>query len=174
MTAEICLSTAPVQELYFTDTDEDAMAQFQSALDACVHGWYQGNNVALLENNIQDLFGIMLMQYFERCLTEQVGQPVAFTFADGSNGPQTFVQMPKNTNAQAHLQMPPNGVDPQTHIGQQPATFSKVVSAGVKKAPRPMNCWIIFRDAMHKKLKAENPHLTVQQICKLFLYMRIS
>jgi hypothetical protein len=29
-----------------------------------------------------------------------------------------------------------------------------------------MNCWIIFRDAMHKQLKAESPHLTVQQICK--------
>jgi hypothetical protein len=37
---------------------------------------------------------------------------------------------------------------------------------GTKKAPRPMNCWIIFRDSMHKQLKGEHPDLSVQEICK--------
>ncbi|KAF2271215.1 hypothetical protein CC78DRAFT_485010, partial [Lojkania enalia] len=31
--------------------------------------------------------------------------------------------------------------------------------------PRPMNCWMLYRDSMHKKLKAVNPDLTVQEIC---------
>ncbi|KAF2735122.1 mating type protein 2, partial [Polyplosphaeria fusca] len=30
--------------------------------------------------------------------------------------------------------------------------------------PRPMNCWMLFRDNEHKRLKAENPNLTVHEI----------
>ncbi|KAF1966918.1 hypothetical protein BU23DRAFT_485163 [Bimuria novae-zelandiae CBS 107.79] len=33
-----------------------------------------------------------------------------------------------------------------------------------KKAPRPMNCWMLFRDEHHKQLKDQNPQMTVQQI----------
>lgn len=32
--------------------------------------------------------------------------------------------------------------------------------------PRPMNCFMLFRDDMHKKVKATNPDLSVQEICK--------
>ncbi|XPS94698.1 Mating Type protein MAT1-2-1 [Ascochyta lentis] len=164
MTTEVYLSPALSKELSPTTADRDAMAQFQSALDACVHGWHRGNEVILLQSNIQELFGDMLMQYFERSLIQQVGQPVSFTFMNDSNGCQTLVQMPENKNTQFHLQMLPTGEKVRTQTSQQQATQSNNVSAGVRKAPRPMNCWIIFRDAMHKQLKAENPHLTVQQI----------
>ncbi|KAF2021735.1 mating type protein 2, partial [Aaosphaeria arxii CBS 175.79] len=30
--------------------------------------------------------------------------------------------------------------------------------------PRPMNCWMLYRDEKHRELKAKNPNLTVQQI----------
>jgi hypothetical protein len=46
--------------------------------------------------------------------------------------------------------------------------ISEAVTATIsaKKAPRPMNCWLIFRDIIHKQLKAERPDLSVQEICK--------
>jgi hypothetical protein len=166
MTTEIYPSPSPAKELHLTNADREAMAQFQSALDACVHGWHNGNEVVLLQSNIHELFGDMLMQYFERSLTEQVGHPIAFTFSNGNSVRQTFVQMPINANAQLHPQILPNRASPQTQTPQQPATHSNTMSTRMKKAPRPMNCWIIFRDAMHKKLKVENPYLTVQEICK--------
>jgi hypothetical protein len=46
-----------------------------------------------------------------------------------------------------------------------PEKAKKTPNAFVK-APRPMNCWIIFRDVMHKQLKFDNPELSVQEICK--------
>nr|AER26918.1 MAT1-2-1 mating-type protein [Phoma herbarum] len=164
MTTKVYLTSALVKELSPTPDDRDAMAQFQSALDACMHGWHHGDDVVLLQSNIQELFGDMLLQYFERSLTQQVGHPVTFTFSNGSNGYRTLVKMPTSKNAQLNLQTLPTGGSTEPQTSQQRATHPNNVSAGVRKAPRPMNCWIIFRDAMHKKLKAENPHLTVQQI----------
>lgn len=166
MTTEVYLTSALVKELSPTPDDRDAMAQFQSALDACMHGWHHGDDVVLLQSNIQELFGDMLLQYFERSLTQQVGHPVTFTFSNGSDGYRTLVKMPTSKNAQLNLETLPTGGSTEPQTSQQRATHPNNVSAGVRKAPRPMNCWIIFRDAMHKKLKAENPHLTVQQICK--------
>lgn len=45
-----------------------------------------------------------------------------------------------------------------------------VVDKVDKKPPRPMNSWMLFRDHYHKSLKAQNPNLTVQQICKSRVY----
>ncbi|KAF1934333.1 MAT1-2-1 [Didymella exigua CBS 183.55] len=162
MTTEVYLSPSSTRELSPTTTaDHDAMALFQSALGACVHSWNNGDSIVLLQSNIQELFGDMLMQYFKQSLTQQVGQPLAFTFAPNSNGGQTIVQMPENKTAPVHRQI---NAKIQNHPAQPVSAESRKISAGVKKAPRPMNCWIIFRDAMHKNLKTENPHLTVQQI----------
>ncbi|CAI6335829.1 unnamed protein product [Periconia digitata] len=46
------------------------------------------------------------------------------------------------------------------------ASVSKV-TAGRKNPPRPMNCWMLFRDTKHKQLKDANPNLTVQEISTL-------
>nr|ANK36053.1 MAT1-2-1 [Didymella tanaceti]ANK36062.1 MAT1-2-1 [Didymella tanaceti]AOG62189.1 MAT1-2-1 mating type protein [Didymella tanaceti] len=162
MSTEVYLSAMPAEQLSsFTAADQDAMAQFQSALDACVHSWSNGDSIVLLQNNIQELFGDMLMQYFKHSLSQQVGQPLAFTFASDSNGGQTVVQMPKNNTSHLHYQA---DTDIQKHETHPVPAESRNMPASIKKAPRPRNCWIIFRDAMHKNLKAENPHLTVQQI----------
>jgi hypothetical protein len=164
MISDVYLSPAPARELSLTTAaDLDAMAQFQSALDACVHSWSNGNSIVLLQSNIQELFGDLLLQYFKQSLAQQVGQPLAFTFSSNSNGGQTIIQMPEHKIAQLRYQ-------PVTTIEKPTAcpvsAGSRKMEAGIKKAPRPMNCWIIFRDAMHKQLKAQSPHLTVQQICK--------
>nr|AQP26320.1 MAT1-2-1 [Stagonosporopsis cucurbitacearum]AQP26325.1 MAT1-2-1 [Stagonosporopsis cucurbitacearum]AQQ80196.1 MAT1-2-1 [Stagonosporopsis cucurbitacearum] len=145
----------------FTTVDGDTMVQFHSALDACICSWLRGDTVVLLQGNIQELFGDMSMRYFEQSLIEKVGQAVTFTFSPNSNGGQTIVQMPKNTNVLLHHQ---SSASPPSEPAEAPTRLRKA-SPGIKKAPRPMNCWIIFREAMHKVLKAENPHLTVQEIC---------
>lgn len=168
MITQLCLSSAPTQQpVPFTATDSDTMAQFHSALDACVCGWLRGDTVVLLQGNIQELFGDMSMQYFNQKLIQHVGQNVTFTFSPSSNGGQTIVQMPENKNALLHLQSP---ASPPKETAKA-SSRSRKASPGIKKAPRPMNCWIIFRDAMHKVLKAENPQLTVQEICKPFSHL---
>jgi hypothetical protein len=51
MTTDVYLSPVPARELSPTiTTDLDAMAQFQSALDACVHSWDNGNSIVLLQS----------------------------------------------------------------------------------------------------------------------------
>jgi hypothetical protein len=35
-----------------------------------------------------------------------------------------------------------------------------------KNPPRPMNCWLLYRDAMQKEFKAADPEMSVQDICK--------
>nr|AER26939.1 MAT1-2-1 mating-type protein [Didymella pinodes] len=162
MTTDLQLSPAPARELSpTTAADLVAMAQFQSSLNACVQSWINGNSIVLLQSNIQELFGEMLLQYFKQSLTQQVGQPLAFTFSSNSNGGQTVVHMPEYKTTQLDYQPVANI---QKSIARSVSAGSRKMQTGVKKAPRPMNCWIIFRDAMHKQLKAENPHLTVQQI----------
>lgn len=164
MTTDVHLSPALARELSpTTAADLDAMAQFQSALDACVQSWSTGNSIVLLQSNIQELFGHMLLQYFKQSLAQQVGQPLAFTFSSNSNGGQTVVHMPEHKPTQLSYQ-PIFSIQKSTV--RPVSAGSRKMQTGIKKAPRPMNCWIIFRDAMHKQLKAESPHLTVQQICK--------
>lgn len=66
-----------------------------------------------------------------------------------------------NMSSGAEIFSPNN---PENKSAERPAG----VLIGQKKPPRPMNCWMLFRDDRHKKLKAENPDLTVQQICKFY------
>ena len=138
------------------------MDQFQSTLDACIFGWHRGNETVLLQSDIQYSFGDTLMEYFKHCLAQQVGPSITFTTVNNGSTTQTFVQMPKNEQARLQLETRPTN---PPKVNDRAVVGPKTTSVVKRKAPRPMNCWIIFRDAMHKKLKAENPHLTVQQIC---------
>jgi hypothetical protein len=163
MTADAYLSSPSSVDTYASDAEKTMMDQFQSALDACIFGWRNGNETVLLQSNIQHLFGDTLMEYFKYCLAQQVGPSITFTTMNNGNITQTFVQMPKNEQVRLQLEAQPTN-PPKASV--RAVVGPKTTSAVKRKAPRPMNCWIIFRDAMHKKLKAENPHLTVQQICK--------
>lgn len=127
------------------------IAQFENALKTCVDEWLCGNDAVALSDNLQELFGDMLFQYFERTLIEHVGEPVTFASSNDSVNHHTIVKLPK-------IKLP--------EFLSQPDVNVMAVAVGAKKAPRPMNCWIIFRDAMHRKLKADEPHLTIQEICK--------
>jgi hypothetical protein len=152
-------------ETVLTPADEAAVLQFEDALNTCIGGWNRGEDAVILPINIQERFSDALLQYFERSLTDEVGAPVALTIVNKSGWQQTLVQIPSTEKHQLLLQTQSDTIV-QTQSSSLPDNKADIVSMGMKKAPRPMNCWIIFRDAMHKQLKVENPHLTVQQICK--------
>ncbi|XP_014561193.1 hypothetical protein COCVIDRAFT_33898 [Bipolaris victoriae FI3] len=147
---------------------EIAEARFKAAVQGCKDDWHNGNDLVILQDNIPQLFGGILVEHFKRCVGEVSGFPVEITVMDSGNNYHTLVQMPKNMRSSQVVSSPQSA---QTSPSQQTPIDLKAVAAGLKKAPRPMNCWIIFRDAMHKHLKAEFPHLTIQEI---FLATRCS
>jgi len=154
MSTDTHLSLTAVHETNLAETTNIAVIKFQSALDACINGWQRGDENVVLQGNVQELFGNLLFRYFERNLSEELGAPVAFTLIDIGDLTHTLVTMPKN-NVGRVLSSPNTSIESP----ELPA-----ITVAAKRAPRPMNCWIIFRDAMHKKLKTEHPHLTVQEI----------
>jgi hypothetical protein len=154
-----------VAEPSFSFAEKAAMTQFEAAFTQCTNAWRRGNNEVVLQDNLQVRFDAMLLQYFQRKLIEEVGVPVALTFSDSNSDPQTLVQMPQPEGPQAHPQTQSRTVA-QTETSEQTTAKAGEPAVGAKKAPRPMNCWIIFRDRMHKKLKGDHPVLSVQQICK--------
>lgn len=147
------------------DVAATVVREFQDALDACVRGWKQGNDTVLIADNLHEAFGELVLQYFERTLVNEVGGPINFTVLDSAHGQHTLVQMPKAIHQELVNQLELKNVSAAIPFTSD-TTKVKPTAPAVKKAPRPMNCWLIFRDAMHKQLKAENPKLTVQQICK--------
>ncbi|KAF2856570.1 hypothetical protein T440DRAFT_383292 [Plenodomus tracheiphilus IPT5] len=136
---------------------------FQDALDTCAGGWHRGEDNVVLKYNLQELFGNLLLQYFKRSLIERVGGPLAFSFMNVGNRVHTVVNLPKTDIAQAFSAAEATVEVPSVEVAPVEASNNSVTVVA-KKAPRPMNCWIIFRDAMHKKLKSDYPDLTVQQI----------
>jgi len=132
--------------------------RFDAALSACIEGWNRGDDVVILQDNLLVLFGDLLVQHFQRTVGEALGTPVDLTVMDGGDRFYTLVKF----SEAAH--------PVQTPTSELAAIDMHAIAAGLKKAPRPMNCWIIFRDAMHKQLKAEHPDLSVQQICKYTNY----
>jgi hypothetical protein len=142
-----------------------AEARFEAAVQSCKDDWNNGNDLVILQDNIPQLFGGILVEHFKRCVGEVSGFPVDLTVMDGGDDNyHTLVQMPKNTMASPQVVSSPQAA--QTSSSESTTLETSAIAAGLKKAPRPMNCWIIFRDAMHKHLKAEFPHLTIQEICK--------
>ena len=143
-----------------------AKERFETALKACKDDWETGNQMVILQDNIPQLFGGLLEDHFKHYLGQVCGTPIELTVMDGGDsGCHTLVQMPKT---QTHSPQALPGVQSaQTSRAELTTIDMHAIAAGLKKAPRPMNCWIIFRDVMHKQLKAELPNLTVQEICKL-------
>ncbi|CAO2657665.1 Nn.00g037910.m01.CDS01 [Neocucurbitaria sp. VM-36] len=161
MDTETHLTSAPAGEVCLSEAQEAAIAQFLSVHDTCIKGWQTGSDAVVIKDNIQELFGDSATQYLARSLVEQVGEPVTFT--SGGSDHNTYVQMPKNQSLQLFPQVHQVELS-KTDLSERATIATNPLDVGLKKAPRPMNCWIIFRDAMHRKLKVENPHLTVQQI----------
>jgi hypothetical protein len=148
-----------------TAGQKGALDQFENSLSFCVGQWYDGKTSVVLSDNIQERFGTMLASFFQRALVNSVGMPVTLTLVNDGDDQKTHVQMPN------HMVSPSSSIEkltinPSTKTSEQDAVDSSTSAIGMKKAPRPMNCWIIFREQMHRQLKQEFPDITVQDICK--------
>nr|AML61200.1 mating type protein MAT-2 [Curvularia lunata] len=162
MDTAVVPNAASFNSLSLAEALKIAEARFEAAVQGCKDDWTNGHDMVILQDNIPQLFGGILVDHFKRCVGQVCGFPVHLTVMDGGhNNYHTLVQMPKNImhSAQVSDSPPSAQTSPSEHKSGPNAS-----GAGLKKAPRPMNCWIIFRDAMHKHLKTEFPDLTVQEI----------
>jgi len=169
MTADVNLSFEAAGDSAFSPANEDAVAQFSKALDTCINGWRLGSDTIVFDSNLQELFGDLLLQYFQKSLVAMVGEPVVFNVVPTNEGLKTIVQM-QTCLPQLLSQLESDVELSQMEVSENATVVPDTPPAGVQRAPRPMNCWIIFRDAMHKQLKAKHPRLSVQAICKYTIF----
>nr|AAR04483.1 HMG DNA binding protein [Stemphylium loti] len=163
MNTTIYSTTASAGNISLAQALKIAEERFEAALKACKDDWESGNQMVVLQDNIPQLFGGLLEDHFKHCLGQVCGAPIKITVMDGGDsGCHTLVQMPKTQILSP--QILPAAQSAQTLRAEHTTIDMQAIAAGLKKAPRPMNCWIIFRDVMHKQLKAELPNLTVQEI----------
>ncbi|CAN9244952.1 unnamed protein product [Alternaria sp. RS040] len=160
MNAEIYRTLAAIREE--PQIVIDVVDRFDTALLTCTDGWNRGENMVILPDNLPTLFGNGVVELFKKALAEKAGLPIDLTPMETANSSHTLVKMPKNTVHSPQAQF--NALSVHTPGSDRTAIDLATLTAAFKKAPRPMNCWIIFRDAMHKQLKAEFPNLTVQEI----------
>jgi hypothetical protein len=165
MSAQTLVHPALPDGCALTAGQKGALDQFENALVFCVGKWYDDKTSLVLSDNIHERFGAAAAEFFQHSLVTYVGMPVTLTLVNTRDGQKTHVQMPKRIVPPPvnELQLTTN---PLTATSVQNAVAPRTSSAVTKKAPRPMNCWIIFREQMHKQLKREFPDVSVQVICK--------
>lgn len=143
----------------------EIVLDFSAALSTCVAEYKRGHYTVMLSENLQERYGNTLLGYFQSTLANKVGEEVNLTCVTDKDGYKTVVQMRQHDVPQFHLDLQPL-IAPQTAASNQGPSTVDAGSAGKKKVPRPMNCWLHFREAMHKVYKLSNPELSVQEICK--------
>ncbi|KAF2867182.1 mating-type protein MAT alpha 1-domain-containing protein [Massariosphaeria phaeospora] len=135
----------------YTATQHGLIGTFRHLLEQCAQSFRGGAKALDLPCNIEGVFGPLAAKYFMRHAGDIQGKQVSITY--DTDRAVTLVQL-------EHEPEPQSGAEP---IGR---------AAGVgppagRRPPRPMNCWMMFRDAMHKQFKDMNPDLSVQQISTL-------
>ncbi|KAF2709811.1 hypothetical protein K504DRAFT_379456 [Pleomassaria siparia CBS 279.74] len=91
------------------------------------------------------------MQTVEQYLSNKFGQPV-------------WVERdPRNNLLHVHVSELSNS---QKSLSKTGPKTKKTARSG-KQPPRPMNCFILYRNSMHKAVKEHNPDATVQEISKM-------
>jgi hypothetical protein len=141
-----------------------AMDHFDDTLKFCLSNWYNDKTSLVLSDNVQDLYGLALSNYFQHSLEVCVGGAVALTTVDDSNAQKTVVHMPKRNHPQPSPQVQPD-MSSTTETSERNVVNLPATHVGKKKVPhvpRPMNSWMHFRDEKHNELKAENPTISVQ------------
>ena len=150
---------------HLTPAQESVIRDFGSTLELCKFGLTSSPSFTLW-GNIDILFGsAMARDLLAKQLQLEFGRQVDISVSD--DGLQTIVQIMPET-ALSHPSSLPNFNPPAFTSSALPQTTNpaRTSSAIRKNPPRPMNCWMLYRDTRHKQLKDQHPHLTVQQICK--------
>jgi transcription factor SOX7/8/10/18 (SOX group E/F) len=164
MNAEIHRTLADIGEV--SQLALDALSRLENALRVCAEGFERGDTMVIIPDNLPVLLGNGVAELFKKALAEKTGLPIKLIDLipmETTKTSHTIVKMPKNTAASPQAQ--PNYQLVKTSSDSAVGLDALSVNV-IKKAPRPMNCWIIFRDAMAKDLKIEFPQLTVQELCK--------
>ena len=102
-----------------------------------------GNHDFFIQGNHIDNIGENAMACFIHQLTVRIGRSVRIEYVDSQD--------------LWHVMAPLEPVAPPARA---------ITSVVRKKPPRPMNCFIMYRDHEYKRLKALHPELSVQRICK--------
>lgn len=160
-----------MQPFGLTSTQEKAIDHFSGVLEQCKSQLATGMPV-MLAGNIQTCFGSDLAgEFFAYQLGLELGHSIYI--CNGDDGLCTFVCFASDTDNPSNL--PPSLGHPSlANLDHKPAESTDAEStdhaaAPIRKnPPRPMNCWLLYRDSVHKEIKDQNPHLSVQEICKHF------
>jgi hypothetical protein len=165
MSIQQYLASVPDMNVTLPSGQVVVMNHFDKLLTCCYESWYNGENMIVFPGSLKDLYGEAIISYLQHCLQECVGGAVALTTVEDGDAIKTLVEMPKCDNPQSRTQLQIS-MPSATDTSERGVVKPKVTIAAHKGPPRPMNMWLLYRDAQHKKLKAENPDLSVQEICK--------
>jgi hypothetical protein len=158
-----------MQYSHLTTVDEATITAFGNNLEYCKDLLASGEPVKF-PGNVESRFGSeMAATFFAYQLSFQMGRKVAvYTGSDGLHSlvrfaPEQDLRAPAFPLSPEPLSCTSTSTEAEV---DQPVTASQTASGVRKGPPRPMNCWMLYRDTKHKQLKEQYPHLTVQQICK--------
>ena len=128
-----------------------------------------GNLSAHVEDVIQNTVGVPAMKFLEHQLSVQFNRLVCIVRDPAHH--QLHVRTLEVGEQQTPLSMQSDTamfMPDTTQETQQGTLITGPVTVGKMKPPRPMNCWMLYRDSAHKELKKLHPNLSVQEICKLY------
>jgi hypothetical protein len=81
-----------------------AMDHFDDTLKFCLSHWYNDKTSLVLSDNIQDLYGLALSNYFQHSLEGCIGGAIALTTVDDGTAQKTVVHMPKRNHPHSPAQ----------------------------------------------------------------------
>ncbi|KAF2820002.1 hypothetical protein CC86DRAFT_398251 [Ophiobolus disseminans] len=139
--------------------------EFSNALNICATGYSCGHYTVVLPENLQERYGNTLLKFFQDTLARKIGEDVNLTCITDLGGSKTFVQM-RQVNVPQHRLDQELITSPQAASSVDCASPGDAVVAGQAKVPRPMNCFIYFRNAMAPQLLKEDPTLGVKHLSK--------
>jgi len=143
---------------------EEVSTRLEQDIDYCSKQLELGQSVEL-DGNVQERYGNkMVAGYFETQLKMSVNRPVLVS--DNSGSGKTLVQL--DPMSQPHHDFPTHLVTgtSTSKSARRPAATAHHGIVTRKNPPRPMNCWMLYRDTRHRELKDANPLISVQDICK--------
>ena len=183
----LTLSQAPInmQLDFHRSAQATLVADFGRTLEICRIGLINRSYLSLA-GNVDTLFGsTMAREFLAKQLCLSTGKVVDVSISE--DGLQTIVQIVSenvplnptflpNANpslatftSQRLLQQPVGAQLPSPTLNNPEGSTNAARSASTvrKNPPRPMNCFLLYRDTRRIQLKEQHPTLTVQQISKL-------
>jgi hypothetical protein len=151
-----------LQTLPFTLIEPESSGGWESAMQNCKFALikqfanYEDLEIAIKYRQSGSIITSTMIEHFTSELRRLFGCEFTATLVTEHSVYLIVAQGTPKLSEPLLLSKVPAGADdwlPQLHVGQ-------------KKIPRPMNCFMLYRDYMHKRIKAAEPNKSVQEICK--------